>query len=87
MTSEEHDYQHCLELLEKFSAYVDNELDMDTCQEIEEHIKKCLPCHVCLQTLKRTIDLCKRTQNQPVPPSFSKKLQALIESIPKPTSA
>jgi len=83
MNSDEHDHKHCLELFEKLSEYLDNELDEVTCADIEKHVKACVPCFVCLQTLKRTIDLCKQTENRSVPKDFSKKLRAVIENMPE----
>ena len=61
MNKDEHDHKHCLELFQKLSEYLDNELDEITCKDIEKHIKDCVPCFVFLQTLKRTVDLCKKT--------------------------
>jgi hypothetical protein len=39
-----------------------------------------------METLKKTVALCKNVQEQPVPQEFSKKLQEIIKSIPKTTS-
>lgn len=86
MTKDGHDHRHCLELFEKLSEYLDNELDEITCQEIEQHIKDCVPCFVCMQTLKRTVDLCKQAANKPVPAEVSQKLREIIENMPKTTS-
>ena len=83
MTKDSQHHKHCLELFEKLSEYLDNELDEITCQEIEKHIKECVPCFVCMQTLKRTVDLCKQTANKEVPEAFSRKLREAIENIPK----
>jgi anti-sigma factor RsiW len=86
MTKDGHDHKHCLELFERLSEYLDNELDEISCQEIEQHIKECVPCFVCLQTLKRTVDLCKQIDSKPVPQGFSQKLRKIIENMPKTTS-
>ena len=86
MTKDGHDHKHCLELFERLSEYLDNELDEISCQEIEQHIKECVPCFVCMQTLKRTVDLCKQTDSKPVPEGFSQKLREIIENMPKTTS-
>jgi RNA polymerase sigma-70 factor (ECF subfamily) len=83
MNKDKHDHKHCLELFDKLSEYLDNELDEATCQNIEKHIKECVPCFVCLQTLKRTVDLCKQTADKPVPKGFSKKLRKVIQNLPK----
>ncbi|UCF93571.1 MAG: zf-HC2 domain-containing protein [Desulfobacterales bacterium] len=85
MAKDNHDHKHCQEWFEKLSEYIDGELDEFTCAEIEKHVKECLPCYVCLETLKRTIDLCKQTKNKRIPKAVSKKLQDLIQSYPKST--
>ena len=81
-----HDHEHCLEMFKRLSEYLDNELDEITCNEIEQHVKECVPCFSCLQTLKRTVDLCKQTANKPVPEAFSQKLKELIQNMPKTTN-
>ena len=83
MSKDEHDHKHCLELFEKLSEYLDDELDEVTCKDIENHIKECVPCFVCLQTLKRTVDLCKQAENRPIPEDLSKKLREAIQNMPK----
>ena len=86
MTSEDHDHQHCLEMFEKLSEYIDGELDHATCDEIEKHAKNCVACFSCMETLKRTVALCKKVEDQPIPREFSKKLKEIIQNLPKPTS-
>ena len=83
---ESNDHKHCLEMFKRLSEYLDNELDEVTCKDIENHVKQCVPCFSCLQTLKRTVDLCKQTANKPVPQAFSEKLKKLIQNMPKTTN-
>jgi RNA polymerase sigma-70 factor (ECF subfamily) len=87
MNPDGHNHRHCLELFEKLSEYLDNELDEATCEEIENHVKKCVACFVCLQTLKRTVDLCKQAGDRPVPEGFSRKLREVIHNLPKTSPA
>ena len=86
MTSDDHDHKHCLEMFEKLSEYIDGELDHATCAEIQKHADDCLACFSCLETLKRTIALCKNVKDKPIPPNLSRKLTEIIENIPKTTS-
>ena len=86
MTRDDHDHQHCLERFEKLSEYIDGELDHTTCEVIERHAKDCVACFSCMETLKKTVALCKNAQEQPVPQEFSKKLQEIIQNLPKPTT-
>lgn len=60
------------------SEYLDNELDLPTCEQIEAHMQQCPPCQACLQTLKRTVDLCRSMKKQAVPQDFSHRLRRML---------
>lgn len=76
-----HDPKKCRWMFEKLSEYIDSELDAVTCRDIERHAQDCIPCQVCMGTLKRTIELCKGMEPDPVPETFSTRLRELIESL------
>ena len=76
-----HDSQQCRWMFERLSEYIDNELDEVTCKDIEQHAVDCIPCQVCLGTLKRTIEMCKRMEPEPVPAAFSIRLKEMIERL------
>ena len=76
-----HDPEKCRWMFEKLSEYIDNELDEVTCKDIERHAEDCIPCRVCLGTLKRTIELCRNMEDKPVPEDVSSRLKAFIQSI------
>ena len=86
MTGDDRDHKHCLEMFKKLSEYIDGELDNVTCAEIEKHANNCVACFSCMETLKRTVAICKNVKDQPIPQEFSKKLQELIKNIPKTTA-
>ena len=78
MARDEHDHKHCVAMFEKLSEYIDGELDLATCNEIELHIERCAACKICLATLKTTIHLCGSMTSKPVPQAFSQKLRTLL---------
>jgi len=86
MSSDDHDHKHCLEMFEKLSEYIDGELDHATCAEIQKHAEDCVACFSCLETLKRTVALCKNVKEQPIPSHLSEKLKEIIANIPKTDS-
>ncbi len=86
MAVENHDHSHCLEMFQKLSEYIDGELDHVTCAEIELHAENCVACFSCLETLKRTVAICKNAKEKPVPREFSRRLKEIIQSLPKTTS-
>jgi anti-sigma factor RsiW len=77
-TPHRHDPEKCRFMFEKLSEYIDNELDALTCRDIERHAQDCIACQVCLGTLKKTIELCKKMETEPVPEIFSEKLREFI---------
>jgi anti-sigma factor RsiW len=86
MSNDDHDHKHCLEMFEKLSEYIDGELDHATCEKIKKHAEDCVACFSCLETLKRTVALCKNVVEKPIPLGLSRKLQEIIQSMPKTTT-
>ena len=83
MPSDDHDHKHCLEMFEKLSEYIDGELDHATCAKIKAHAENCVACFSCLETLKRTVALCNKTEEKPIPPELSRKLKDIIKNLSK----
>jgi len=81
MMCDSHDPSHCLQLFDKLSEDLDGEMDEAERREIETHVAQCVACFGCLQSLKRTIALCKQAGRQTVPAVFSEKLQTMIQHI------
>jgi anti-sigma factor RsiW len=84
MTCDSPGHRHCLELFEKLSEYIDQELAPEAHRDIEAHVAECLACFACLQTLKQTIALCRQAGDQPVPAAFSRKLHAMLQTATRP---
>ncbi len=81
MTEFEQTHQHCLAMFDKLSQFIDNELDAVTHQEIERHVKTCLSCCICLETLKRTVAFCRHSKSSPTPRALTRTLKELVQNI------
>jgi anti-sigma factor RsiW len=81
MNKTKHDKIECLKMFARLSEYIDNELDEMTCRDIERHMADCPPCQICLATLNRTVILCQKMKDQPVPQTLSSKLKRLIDDL------
>ena len=81
MNNRPHHLKECLRMFEKLSEYIDSELDELTCNDIEKHMKTCIQCKICLETLKRTVALCKNTEDEAVPNLFSRRLKAFVQDL------
>jgi anti-sigma factor RsiW len=76
--SNHHHHERCRQLFSQLSEYLDRELDEKTCSEIDAHLEGCVPCRVCMETLKKTVNICRNLDDEDVPPDFSERLKALI---------
>lgn len=72
-----HDHKKCILIFKRLSEYIDNELDEKTYEEMRIHIKECVKCEVCLETLRRTMDLCRNMKMQRVPQKLRKRLKLM----------
>ena len=55
----------CKQLLGSLSDYIDGELQAELCAELEQHIDGCDDCRIVVNTLRKTIELYRET-NEPV---------------------
>jgi anti-sigma factor RsiW len=61
------DFESCEEIFAKLSAYLDAELPPGACHEIEEHLSGCEPCVEFVNSLRRTMELCRQYKVGAVP--------------------
>ncbi|MFO7707254.1 MAG: zf-HC2 domain-containing protein [Desulfobacterales bacterium] len=76
-------HSHCLALFEKLSEYIDGELAPAERRAIEAHVAGCVACLACLQTLRRTVALCRTGTDHPVPEEFSRRLHSALSTLPR----
>ena len=71
----DHLHNNCQDLLGSLSEYIDGELPVDLCREIEKHLEGCENCRVVLNTTKRTIDLVQvPVEEETVPDDVRERL-------------
>lgn len=68
-----HSKAGCVKILQRLSAYLDDELTTDVCKEVRAHMGACPNCELFLDSLRQTISLCRHFEASPL--SSSKKLQ------------
>ena len=60
MKPEPHEHnEDCKKIFALLSQYLDAELPATTCEEIREHLAGCPPCIEFLESLRRSIHLCR----------------------------
>ena len=69
----------CKDFLRELSDYLDESLDSEIRAKLESHISECPNCWVIADTTKRTIQIYKGMDPQPVPPDVEERLMAALE--------
>ncbi len=57
-----HSLDECRRIFALLSEYLDAELPADTCEQIAAHLNDCPPCVEFLESLRKTIALCRSLQ-------------------------
>ena len=70
--------EECKKDFERISEYLDGELTKDICLRIEQHLNECPECRECVDTLRKSIQLCKRASMEEVPPDVRERLRSKL---------
>jgi len=69
----------CKEFLQELNDYLDATVDAELRRKLETHINECPNCFVILDTTKKTIEVYKGVQPQPIPPEVHMRLMRAVE--------
>ncbi len=75
-----HDPGNCKEVFALLSEYLDLELPPEACQEIERHIAGCSPCEEFVESLRKTVALCRSYQPKEMPAPLSAEARHQLEA-------
>jgi RNA polymerase sigma-70 factor (ECF subfamily) len=76
----------CKKYFRRISEYLDGELDAEICKKIEGHLDRCPECRECLDSLRRTIELCKKAATEEIPADAGQRLRMKIKEFLGPDS-
>ena len=68
--------EKCKEIFSLLSEYLNLELPPGACQEIETHLAGCPPCIEFAESLRQTVELCRRYQPTELPEPLGKQARA-----------
>ncbi len=73
----------CREYFERVSEYLDGELDEELCRRIRKHLDQCPECMDCIESLRKTVRLCRQAGRDRIPAEtrarLSKALRVCLE--------
>jgi anti-sigma factor RsiW len=81
--------RQCRQIFAALSDYLDGELPLKSCRELERHLKGCKPCIAFLESLKTTVEACHRYgQNEKLtlPPQMPPEMRARLVTSLRPES-
>lgn len=75
----------CKEIFALLSDYLDDELPEDICREIDAHIAGCPPCVAFVESLRKTVELCRQAKSlaapDPLPEPARRQLLAAYQAM------
>jgi len=69
----------CKDFLHELSDFLDEAMDRELRAKLEKHIAECPNCWVIADTTKKTIQIYKGMDPQPVPEDVEQRLMAALE--------
>ena len=80
MAIHKHD-ESCKEVFALLSDYLNLELPSGACKEIENHLAGCPPCIEFAESLRKTVELCRRYRPSELPAPLGKQArEQLLET-------
>jgi RNA polymerase sigma-70 factor (ECF subfamily) len=78
----------CKEVFAMLSDYLNLELPPEACHEIEAHIAGCPPCIEFAESLRKTVNLCRRYEPTELPQPMGREARAqLLDAYKKMLAA
>jgi len=71
---------NCRQLAELLIDFVSGELAEEKRIHIEEHLGKCPPCVIYVETYRLTIQMTRKLPPVPMPPQLVERLKRVVES-------
>lgn len=68
----------CKDLFASLSDYLDGQMDVRHCDDIEKHLEGCHPCQAFLSSLRRTVELARHHEPGQLDPKFSEQTRAAL---------
>lgn len=76
-----HAHDRCRELLEQLSRFVDGDLSGPERRRLVAHLDKCPCCQAMADSLRQTVDVCRRAQGARLPADVRARARARITTL------
>jgi anti-sigma factor RsiW len=72
--------ENCKEVFAMLSEYLDLELPREACSEIEKHLAGCAPCTEFVESLRKTVALCRNYRPGAIPAPLTVAARTELET-------
>jgi RNA polymerase sigma-70 factor (ECF subfamily) len=72
--------ENCEEVFALLSDYLNLELPPEACREVESHLAGCDPCVEFAESLRKTVELCRRYKPSEMPAPLNGQARAELEA-------
>lgn len=69
----------CKQFLEELNDYLDPSIDPETKRRLETHVSECPNCFVIVDTTRKTLQVYKGIDPQPIPQDLQNRLWSALE--------
>ena len=76
-----HDHTDCKKIFARLSEYLDVELPDGDCERIKEHLAGCPPCVEFVESLRKSVELCRTYDHDSRPAPMSPDVRAELERV------
>ena len=71
----------CVKCFQRISEYLDGELEEKICLKIDKHLRECPECRDYVDSLRKTIQLCKGTTMEEIPGDIHDRIRSKIREL------
>jgi mycothiol system anti-sigma-R factor len=76
-----HDHSDCKEIFARLSEFLDVELPEGDCERIQQHLADCPPCVEFVESLRKSVELCRGYGDDARPAPLSADVRAELERV------
>lgn len=73
-------HEECRKHADRISEFLNGELDEAAREEIEQHLCDCPECRKCVASLRKTVDVLKRSPRETVPADTKRRIREALRS-------
>ena len=70
--------EECKKDFERLSEYLDGELDEEMCRKMERHFHECPECRECVESMRKTVQLCREFAVEEIPLDARERLRSML---------